>query len=146
MTIGLIDLSKKELLVNRLANTIQHTVSIDIFEKIYYKNEVFSFLGRVDMFFEDPSREELRFIKMEASLIYWDLVFYMMECGMDVYADDHGLMEDFISETSSRDKSPEKQIEFVFNQVANIFYFFATLQISSVSIRGRTMHRIYRVC
>ncbi len=139
-----IDLSKKEEIKIALARAIRATSANPVFAEIYREYNVEEFSKEVSQFFDNPNNDGLQRVKVRAAQIYWQIVFTIMEQEMHVYADDFEQIEEKQSVIDLTVNKLEK-IEFVFNYTASIFYSFASLHISTISVKEKRTVRLFKI-
>jgi len=115
------DLLKKEKEKNEITEFISATIYHPVLEKIYEKNLVVTFLGEMCAFIDEPKLEDGERIRVTAGLIYWDIVFYLIENRFDVFADNQEILKEKLLSDHYQKTELQRNV-LLLNSAAAYFY------------------------
>ena len=131
-------LSKDDKRKNEIAEVISLTIYHPVLSKVYEKNSIVSYLGEFCLLLDKPSKEATERIKLMSSLIYWDILFILIDNGLEVYADNVEKVNE-LSSSDIRDLNGIKKDVFLLNFAAANFYSFSHLRFVFPKQKNKTL-------
>ena len=81
---------------------------------------------------DNPTEEDAERVKLISSLIYWDIIFALIDSKLEIYADSREIVEEKSSQNREGMSIQEKD-EFILNFAAANFYAFSHISFFKVS-------------
>jgi len=134
-------LSKDESRKNEIAEIISLTIYHPILFEVYEKNSIVSYLGEFCLLLDKPTKEATERIKLISSLIYWDILFILIDNGLEVYADNVQKVNE-LSSSDIRELNGIKKDVFLLNFAAANFYSFSHLKFVTPTPKNKFLTAI----
>ena len=133
-----IDLSKQMEKKNEIAEVISLTIFHPVLSRVYEKHSIKSYLGEFCMLLDKPTKEGVERIKLSSSLIYWDIIFVLIDNRLEIFADDIEKVNKF-SLRDARDMPDLKRNVFLLNFAAANFYCFSHINFIVSKPRNKSL-------
>ena len=133
-----IDLLKHREKKNEIAEVVSLTIFHPVLSRVYEKHSIVDYLGEFCMLLDKPTREGVERIKLSSSLIYWDIIFVLIDNRLEVFADD----VEKVNEMSRRDPQEMENLKrnvFLLNFAAANFYSFSHINFVFPEPRNRLL-------
>lgn len=124
------DLLKNKEGKNRVAEVISSTAFHPVLERIYKENSIMRYLSEFCVFLDNPTIERMEGVKLSSALIYWDIVFILIDNRLEVFADDINRVNE-MSKKDARGMDDLKRNSFLLNFAAANFYSFSHIEVIS---------------
>ena len=125
-----IDLLKNKEGKNKVAEVISLSAFHPVLERIYRENSIMRYLSEFCIFLDSPTIERMERIKLSSALIYWDIIFILMDNRLEIFADDIDRVNE-MSKEDARGMEDLKRNSFLLNFVAANFYSFSHIEVIS---------------
>ena len=122
-----IDLSKYKEEKKGITEVICSTMHHPTLARIYNKNSIANYLGEFCMMLDRPSFERVERVKLSSSLIYWDILFVLIDNSLEIFADDIDMVNE-MSKSDIREMSNVDKNIFLLNFAAANFYSFSHIK------------------